>query len=48
MDIATGGAVADLGSVLLTLAALSPVSAEGTFDIPAGAHFNPQKLAAHR
>ncbi|MGH6705059.1 MAG: serine hydrolase domain-containing protein, partial [Bradyrhizobium sp.] len=29
----------------LTLAALSPVSAQGTFDMPAGAHFNPQKLA---
>ena len=29
----------------LTLAVLSPVSAQGTFDIPAGAHFNPQKLA---
>jgi CubicO group peptidase (beta-lactamase class C family) len=32
------------GSVLLALAA--PLAhAEGTFDIPAGAHFNPQKLA---
>ena len=29
----------------LTLAVLSPVSAQGTFDMPAGAHFNPQKLA---
>jgi len=29
----------------LALAALSPAAAEGTFDIPAGAHFNPQKLA---
>ena len=29
----------------LMLAALSPVSAQGTFDMPAGAHFNPQKLA---
>src|SRR3981189_3259054 len=29
---------------LLTIAAASSASAEGTFDIPAGAHFNPQKL----
>ena len=29
---------------LLTIAALPPANAEGTFDIPAGAHFNPQKL----
>jgi CubicO group peptidase (beta-lactamase class C family) len=29
---------------LLTLAAAPSVIAEGTFDIPAGAHFNPQKL----
>src|SRR5450631_1634866 len=29
---------------LLTLAAAPPAVAEGTFDIPAGAHFNPQKL----
>src|ERR1700676_2032787 len=29
---------------LLTIAAVASVSAEGTFDIPAGAHFNPQKL----
>ncbi len=32
------------GSALLLLAA-SQSRAEGTFDIPAGAHFNPQKLA---
>jgi CubicO group peptidase (beta-lactamase class C family) len=31
---------------LLTLAASPPAVAEGTFDIPAGAHFNPQKLDA--
>ena len=35
-------AVADLRRVL-TVAA-PPAGAEGTFDIPAGAHFNPQKL----
>jgi CubicO group peptidase (beta-lactamase class C family) len=29
---------------LLTMAAIASVSAEGTFDIPPGAHFNPQKL----
>jgi CubicO group peptidase (beta-lactamase class C family) len=29
---------------LLTMAAIASVSAEGTFDIPSGAHFNPQKL----
>jgi CubicO group peptidase (beta-lactamase class C family) len=29
---------------LLMLAAAPPAVAEGTFDIPAGAHFNPQKL----
>jgi CubicO group peptidase (beta-lactamase class C family) len=29
----------------LTLAMLSPAGAQGTFDMPAGAHFNPQKLA---
>jgi CubicO group peptidase (beta-lactamase class C family) len=33
------------GAVLLACAAsVAPVSAEGTFDIPPGAHFNPQKL----
>src|SRR3981189_3747859 len=33
------------GAALLAGAAsIAPVSAEGTFDIPAGAHFNPQKL----
>jgi CubicO group peptidase (beta-lactamase class C family) len=31
---------------LLTLAATPSAMAEGTFDIPAGAHFNPQKLDA--
>jgi CubicO group peptidase (beta-lactamase class C family) len=31
--------------VLLTLAALPSARAEGTFDIPAGAHFNQEKLA---
>ena len=30
--------------VLLTIAATSSAGAEGTFDIPPGAHFNPQKL----
>jgi CubicO group peptidase (beta-lactamase class C family) len=30
---------------LLTLATVAPASAEGTFDIPAGAHFNAEKLA---
>src|SRR6266481_2939151 len=30
---------------LLTLAAGPQARAEGTFDIPAGAHFNPEKLA---
>ena len=38
-----------LGSIacaaLLTIAAAPPVSAEGTFEIPAGAHFNQDKLA---
>ncbi|SDR89429.1 serine hydrolase domain-containing protein [Bradyrhizobium canariense] len=33
-----------ISGALLTLAALSSAGAEGTFDIPAGAHFNPQKL----
>src|SRR3978361_400407 len=33
------------GAALLAGAgSIAPVSAEGTFDIPAGAHFNPQKL----
>jgi CubicO group peptidase (beta-lactamase class C family) len=32
------------GALLMLVAAL-PASAEGTFDIPAGAHFNPEKLA---
>jgi CubicO group peptidase (beta-lactamase class C family) len=30
--------------VVLTIAAASSAGAEGTFDIPPGAHFNPQKL----
>jgi CubicO group peptidase (beta-lactamase class C family) len=30
---------------LLMMAAVSPAASEGTFDIPPGAHFNPQKLA---
>ena len=34
-----------ISAAWLTLAALSPVNAQGTFDMPAGAHFNPQKLA---
>src|ERR1700760_4148717 len=33
------------GGALLTLAAAPPAGAEGSFDIPAGAHFNPDKLA---
>ena len=32
-------------AALLTIATAPPAGAEGTFDIPAGAHFNPQKLA---
>jgi CubicO group peptidase (beta-lactamase class C family) len=34
-----------IGGALLTLAAAPPAGAEGSFDIPAGAHFNPDKLA---
>ena len=34
-----------LGFGALMLAALSSARAEGTFDIPAGAHFNNDKLA---
>ena len=33
-----------ISGALLTMAAISPAFAEGSFDIPAGAHFNPQKL----
>jgi CubicO group peptidase (beta-lactamase class C family) len=33
-----------ISGALLTLAIISPAFAEGSFDIPAGAHFNPQKL----
>jgi CubicO group peptidase (beta-lactamase class C family) len=33
------------GASLLAIAAVPSASAEGTFDIPAGAHFNPDKLA---
>ena len=32
------------GAALLTARICRPALAEGTFDIPAGAHFNPQKL----
>ena len=34
-----------VGGALLTLASARPAGAEGAFDIPAGAHFNPDKLA---
>jgi CubicO group peptidase (beta-lactamase class C family) len=34
-----------IGGALLTLAAAPPASAAGTFEIPTGAHFNPDKLA---
>jgi CubicO group peptidase (beta-lactamase class C family) len=34
-----------LGTGALLLAAASPALAEGTYEIPAGAHFNPDKLA---
>jgi CubicO group peptidase (beta-lactamase class C family) len=34
-----------MSGALLTIAAASSAGAEGTFDIPAGAHFNMQKLA---
>jgi CubicO group peptidase (beta-lactamase class C family) len=34
-----------IGGAMLTLAAAPPAGAEGSFDIPAGAHFNPAKLA---
>src|SRR6186997_3683449 len=37
--------LATLAAGALMLAAVSPVRAEGTFDIPAGAHFNKDKLA---
>jgi CubicO group peptidase (beta-lactamase class C family) len=33
-----------LAGAALLAASIAPVSAEGTFDIPPGAHFNPQKL----
>jgi len=33
-----------ISGVLLTIALISPAFAEGSFDIPAGAHFNQQKL----
>ena len=33
-----------ISGALLTVAAISPAVAEGGFDLPAGAHFNPQKL----
>jgi CubicO group peptidase (beta-lactamase class C family) len=34
-----------LGTGVLFLATVSPALAEGTYEIPAGAHFNPDKLA---
>ena len=33
-----------ISGALLTVAAVSPAVADGGFDLPAGAHFNPQKL----
>ena len=33
-----------VSGALLTIAAMLPAFAQGSFDIPAGAHFNPQKL----
>jgi CubicO group peptidase (beta-lactamase class C family) len=33
-----------ISGALLTIAAITPALAEGSFDIPAGAHFNQQKL----
>jgi CubicO group peptidase (beta-lactamase class C family) len=33
-----------ISAALLTVVAIAPAFAEGSFDIPAGAHFNPQKL----
>ena len=33
-----------ISGALLTIALISPAFAEGSFDIPAGAHFNQQKL----
>jgi CubicO group peptidase (beta-lactamase class C family) len=33
-----------ISGALLAIAAISPAFAEGGFDLPAGAHFNPQKL----
>src|SRR3981189_1081085 len=35
-------------SALITFTAAPPAGAEGTFDIPTGAHFNPEKLAKPR
>ena len=32
-------------ALIAKLAVVAPVAAEGTFDIPPGAHFNPDKLA---
>jgi CubicO group peptidase (beta-lactamase class C family) len=32
-------------ALLIGAASIAPALAEGTFDLPAGAHFNPQKLA---
>jgi CubicO group peptidase (beta-lactamase class C family) len=33
-----------ISAALLMIAAMSPASTEGSFELPAGAHFNPQKL----
>src|SRR5882757_10655493 len=33
-----------LGAALLGAASIAPALAQGTFDLPPGAHFNPQKL----
>ena len=39
-----GCSCALIGGALLALALVPPAGAEGTFDMPPGAHFNPQKL----
>ena len=38
------GLCALIGGALLALVSMPPAGAEGTFDIPPGSHFNPQKL----
>src|ERR1700732_2414305 len=44
-DMSSGHVLRSLAcGVVLTIAAASSAGAEGTFDIPPGAHFNPQKL----